>query len=126
MGRWPEEFECVCGEPSLSPICPLCPWPPLSQRSLSYLEFAYQLIEGLSVAAILSSVLNLVQYVTSLPLEKPHLATRRLGHVIFDPASHSTKQLLHFQYTIYHMMGGVVGGAGLAQKVGAHVCMQWR
>lgn len=95
----------------------------LPQCSLNYFEFACQLVEGLTVVAILSAVLKLAQYTTSLPLEKPHLATCRRGHVIFDPASHSTKQLLHFQYTIYHVMGGIVGGAGLAQKVSIHGCM---
>ena len=89
----------------------------LSQSSLNYLEFACQLVEGLPVAAILSAILKLTQYTMSLPLEKPPLAARKRGRVIFDPASHSTKQLLHFQYTIYHLMGGAVGGAGLAQKV---------
>lgn len=81
------------------------------------------------MAAILSAVLKLVHYATSLPLEKPHLATRKQSHVIFDPTSHSTKQLLHFQYTLYHMMGGVLGGAGLAQKVSTHgyyVLWLWR
>ena len=72
------------------------------------------------MAAILSAVLKLVHYTTSLPLEKPQPATRRQSYLIFDPTSHSTKQLLHFQCTIYHMMGGVLGGVGLAQKVSTY------
>ena len=66
----------------------------------------------------LAAILRVLQYVSILPYEKPQRQLRpHKQRGLFDPTSHSTRQLLHYHHSLYSLMGSVLSSHSIVQKV---------
>jgi U3 small nucleolar RNA-associated protein 10 len=86
------------------------------QAAFQYVAFACELADHFHGNS-LSAILKLLQHTSSLPFERPQRQLRQARQkVTFDPASHSTRQLLHYQHSLYNLMTLLLSRPNLIQN----------